>query len=184
MNTKITASAGAAAAPAVVLIGPMGSGKSTVGKELAAALNRPFLDLDEKIVRDNQLSIPEIFARFQESGFRDRESQALAEALEHKQAVVASGGGIILREQNRLLLKEKAFTIYLYCDVQTQFERTRGDNNRPMIYAEDRKARLTEIFTLREPWYLECADLRIDSGKHSPQDCVQEILQAAGSLKL
>ena len=68
--------------------------------------------------------------------------------------------------------------------MQTQFERTRGDNNRPMIYAEDRKARLTEIFTLREPWYLECADLRIDSGKHSPQDCVQEILQAAGSLKL
>lgn len=161
----------------VVLVGPMGSGKSTVGKALSEFLQLSFLDLDEKIVQDNGMSIPEIFRLYQEDGFRQRETAALRSALQCSSAVIASGGGITGREENRRLLDDKACTVYLYCEVETQYERTLHDNNRPMIYAADRKQRLADLFAVRHPLYQSVQDITVDSGRLGVDECVRAIVQ-------
>ncbi len=159
----------------IVLVGPMGCGKSTVGKVLAQLLQRDFLDLDDKIVRDNGMTIPEIFAQFSEEGFRLRETQALRAALADCSCVIASGGGIASREENRALLKEQARCVYLYCPVETQYQRTLNDRNRPMIQAADPKKRLTELFAVRDPQYREVSMVAVDSSRLNPEECAAEI---------
>lgn len=157
---------------AIVLVGPMGCGKSTIGRALAQSLHKDFLDLDDKIVADNGMSIPDIFAKFSEDGFRTRETVALKQAISSFNGVIASGGGIISRELNCQLLKHEAFAVYLYCDVEVQYQRTLHDNNRPMIYADDRRARLQELFLKRDPLYRSVASWQIDSGSHDVAQCV------------
>ncbi len=159
----------------IILIGPMGSGKSTVGRALAAHLQQNFLDLDAKIEADNGMSIPDIFAKFAEAGFRDRETAALQDAAAHFSGVIAAGGGIISREVNCEILKQQTTAVYLYCDVETQYQRTLNDNNRPMIYAADRRARLQELFAVRDPLYRSAAVFQIDSGRLDVAGCVQAI---------
>lgn len=159
----------------IILIGPMGSGKSTVGRALAAHLQQDFLDLDAKIEADNGMSIPDIFAKFSESGFRDRESAALQDAVAHFSGVISGGGGIISRPLNCEILRQQTTAVYLFCDVETQYQRTLNDNNRPMIYAADRRARLQELFAVRDPLYRSAASMQIDSGRLDVAGCVRAI---------
>ena len=159
----------------LVLVGPMGSGKSTLGKALAQALEVPFLDLDEKIVQDNAMSIPDIFARFGEDDFRRREHAALADALTHFNGVIASGGGIIKLAANRELLKTKARTIYLNCTVDVQYARTLNDSNRPMIKQDDAYASLAQLFSQRDPLYREVASFSVVTGAHDIAACIAKI---------
>lgn len=161
----------------IFLIGPMGAGKSTLGKALALLMNKAFLDLDELIIKNAGMSIPDIFAKEEERGFRKRETEALRESL-HYEAVIATGGGIVVIPENLDILKQNGVVIYLRPDVETQFQRTKRDDGRPMLYAEDRRARLQEIFEYRDPLYKSIADLCVDSGKNDVRSCVEQIKAA------
>ena len=146
----------------IFLVGPMGAGKSTIGKSLALVTQKAFLDIDEEIVRFAKRSIPTIFQEDGESVFRQIETQVLKNCLKYD-AIIATGGGIIGKEENRAILKENGLVIYLHASVETQYLRTLKDNGRPMIAVEDRRAKLNEIFNVRYPLYKEVADLEIDT---------------------
>ena len=158
----------------IFLIGPMGAGKSTVGKALALLMGKSFLDLDELIVKNAGMSIPDIFAKEEEKGFRKRETEALKESLQYE-AVIATGGGIVVTPENLPLLSENGLVVYLRPDVDTQYLRTKKDNGRPMLYADDRRVRLQQIFDYRDPLYQSITDLCIDSGKNEVRSCVELI---------
>ena len=158
----------------IFLIGPMGAGKSTVGKALALLLEKPFLDLDEEIVRQAGMSIPEIFKLEEEKGFRARETFALKSSLKHE-AVIATGGGIVVTPENLEILKENGLVVYLRADVETQYQRTKKDNGRPMLYADDRKTRLQQIFDYRDPLYRSIRDILVYSGRNEVRVCVELI---------
>ena len=158
----------------IFLIGPMGAGKSTAGKALALVLGMPFVDLDEELVRAAGRSIPEIFKTDGETGFRDLETATLKRSLEW-QAVIATGGGVVMREENRAFLKAHGVVCYLYAPVDVQYQRTASDRGRPMLNAPDRLARLKEIFIKRDPLYRECAHLMVDSSAGSVHDCVRAL---------
>ena len=163
----------------IFLIGPMGSGKSTIGKALALMLEKPFLDLDELIVETAGMSIPDIFAKEEEKGFRARETQALKDGLKYE-AVIATGGGIVVTPENLDILKQNGLVVYLRPDVETQYQRTKKDNGRPMLYADDRRARVESIFTYRDPLYTSIADFTLDSGINDVRHCVELIRAELG----
>ena len=158
----------------IFLVGPMGAGKSTIGKSLALVTQKAFLDIDEEIVRFAKRSIPTIFQEDGESVFRQIETQVLKNCLKYD-AIIATGGGIIGKEENRAILKENGLVIYLHASVETQYLRTLKDNGRPMIAVDDRRAKLNEIFIVRYPLYKEVADLEIDTNTHTVHECVEQI---------
>ena len=151
-----------------------GLNKRIVGKALALLLEKPFLDLDEEIVRQAGMSIPEIFKLEEEKGFRVRETAALKSSLKHE-AVIATGGGIVVTPENLEILKDNGLVVYLRADVETQYQRTKKDNGRPMLYADDRKNRLQQIFDYRDPLYKSISDMVIDSGRNEVRVCVELI---------
>lgn len=149
----------------IFLVGPMGAGKSTVGKALARALQCDFFDLDEIIVQKAGMSIPKMFERG-EPYFRDFEHQCLAATLLQPYThpvVIAGGGGVAGREDNRQLIRHHSFCIYLKAPVEVQFARVNGDTNRPMLKSDDVFARLTQLFALRDPLFNEVASLTADA---------------------
>jgi len=158
----------------IFLVGPMGAGKSTIGKALALVTSMPFLDIDEEIVKFAGKTIPEIFAEDGEAQFRKIETQVLKNVLKYD-AVIATGGGIIGKDENRELLKANGLVIYLYADVETQYTRTLKDNSRPMITVDDRKQRLQEIFKVRAALYDDVQDILIDTVTNNVHDCVELI---------
>jgi shikimate kinase len=158
----------------VAIVGYMGSGKSTVGRALARALSREFVDLDRAIVRRAGCGIPEIFAENGEDHFRDLEHQTLVDALErHPRSVLACGGGVVVRPDNRALLREAA-TVFLREDMQILYNRTRGAG-RPLRAAspEDFERRYAE----RLPLYREVADLEIEVGGRPPAAVAEEVIR-------
>ncbi len=158
----------------IFLVGPMGAGKSTIGKALALVLEKPFLDLDEEIVRQSAMSIPEIFEKESEKGFRRREHEALVSVLRYS-AVIATGGGVVVTPENLEVMKKSGFVCYLIADVETQYLRTSRDNNRPMLATDDRKKRLSDIFCVRDPLYRSVCNAIIDSGRNSVHECVEQL---------
>ena len=153
----------------IVLIGPMGSGKSTLGAALAARLGLGFIDVDSRIVALAGMSIPQIFATEGEIGFRDREAQALADALAAKPAVIATGGGAVLRQANRTAMQATSCVVYLHVDAAEQLRRIQGDRNRPLLGSDAPAQRLAELQTLREPLYRQIADYVIDTSVQTPE---------------
>jgi len=146
--------------PRPLLIGLMGCGKSSIGKRLAARLDMPLIDLDDMIVDQASMPIPEIFKRFGEAHFRDIESEALRQIIK-RQAIIATGGGVVLREKNRQILKKYPPVIWLKASPEFLAERIAGDPNRPLIANEDALQKLTELADARYPLYAACANLVI-----------------------
>lgn len=163
----------------ILLIGPMGSGKSTLGQALAARLGLGFIDVDARIVAATGLSIPAIFEAEGEAGFRSRETAALLAALQEPPAVIATGGGIVLADANREAIRAAGFVIYLHIHPDEQLRRVAGDHNRPLLDHADPAGQLARLQAQREPLYRALADLTVDTSAQT-----SEQLAAALALRL
>jgi shikimate kinase len=159
----------------LILIGPMGAGKTTVGKQLAQIFGMEFIDSDLEIQRRTGVDIPTIFEFEGEPGFRKRERAIIAELTALEGVVLATGGGVVLDEQNRRLLSGRGFVVYLQCTPEQQYERTFRDRNRPLLQTEDPLGVLKDLMAQREPFYLQIADLVIKSDRRSAQSVAREI---------
>lgn len=153
----------------IILIGMMGSGKTTVGKLLAKALHKTFVDSDEEIQRRTGVTIPHIFDVEGEAGFRLRETAALEDLLLQHDIVLATGGGAPLSQHNRDRLRESGIVIYLKSNVHDLWQRTRHDQNRPLLQTADPRAKLQTLYEQRDPLYASIADIVIHTGKQSVQ---------------
>ena len=159
----------------IFLIGPMGAGKSTIGRLLAAELHLPFCDTDKAIEDRCGADIPWIFDVEGEDGFRARESSMLAELSEDNGLVLATGGGIILLADNRKMLRSRGFVVYLRASVDQQTARTSKDKNRPLLQSGEPREVLEQLMSVRDPLYTEVADMMIDTDSRSPKDVAKDI---------
>lgn len=166
----------------VFLIGPPGAGKSTIGRMLAAKLGFDFLDTDHVIEQRTGADISWIFDVEGESGFRDREHQVLAEMVLETNVVVATGGGIVLRPENRSLLSALDVVVYLEASLQQLLVRTSKDKKRPLLQVENPSERIAALLAERSPFYESVCDLKINTDGHSPKSTVQTILQQISNL--
>ncbi len=166
----------------VVLVGPMGAGKTTIGKVLAGQLHLPFYDSDRVIEERTGADIPWIFDVEGEDGFRQRESAVLADLLNSAEGVIATGGGIVMRAENRQLLQRQPAVVYLTASTEQLVERTYKDKKRPLLQVADPEARIRELIALRDPLYREVADLVIATDRRGPKVVAQEIAAALRSL--
>lgn len=154
----------------------MGAGKTTVGRAVARRLDRQFFDSDHEIEAHTGARIPVIFELEGEAGFRDRESQMIEELTQRENIVLATGGGAILRPENRECLKTRGIVIYLRANPHDLWLRTRKDKNRPLLQNDDPKARLEALYAVRDPLYRECADFVIETGRPSVNGLVNMVL--------
>ncbi|HEX5340290.1 MAG TPA: shikimate kinase AroK [Gammaproteobacteria bacterium] len=146
----------------IFLIGPMGAGKSAIGRELAQLLKREFLDADREIERRTGVDIPLIFEKEGEAGFRRREREIIAELTQRDNVVLATGGGVVLDAANREHLSSRGFIIYLKASLEALSSRTGRNQNRPLLATDrDHETRLRELFAAREPYYKALAQLTI-----------------------
>lgn len=161
----------------IILIGPMGSGKTTVGKQLAKRLRLDFVDSDHMIEDRCGVSISTIFDIEGEDGFRKRETKMLTELCERAGVVLATGGGAITSEENRILLR-KGFVIYLKTSIETQIARTQKNQNRPLLDNVDAEEKLKQLMAERGTLYEQEADLVVVSGDRVVSKVVDEIVEA------
>lgn len=166
----------------IFLVGPMGAGKTTVGKRLAQTLRLPFLDSDRVIEERTGATIPLIFDVEGEDGFRRRERAVIDELTQHDRLVLATGGGAILAPENREHLRCRGVVVFLQTTIEQQLERTRHDKNRPLLQVADPRARLTELMEQREPLYRETAHLIVPTGQGSARNVVNDILRRLEAL--
>jgi 3-dehydroquinate synthase len=154
----------------------MGAGKTTIGRILARTLNKQFIDSDHEIEARTGASIPVIFDFEGEEGFRKREADVIRDLTTRTDIVLATGGGAILRPENRECLKTRGTVIYLRASVHHILQRTGHDKNRPLLQTANPRERLEQLQREREPYYLEVADLVIETGRPNVQSMVQTIL--------
>ncbi|HEY8553621.1 MAG TPA: shikimate kinase AroK [Burkholderiales bacterium] len=167
----------------VFLVGPMGAGKSTIGRHLAELLRRDFLDCDQEIERHTGASIALIFEIEGEAGFRRREAAMLEELTRRDGIVLATGGGAVLAESNRKLLRERGIVVYLHALLDTLVARTHRDRQRPLLSTGDRRQKLEEILRTREPLYREIADIIVATDQRAPGAVAQEIAAKLRTLQ-
>lgn len=158
----------------IFLIGFMGSGKTTVGRRLAKRLGRDFVDLDEYLEKRLGITIPQIFTRFGECFFRDAEYDALQSVSKKNRQVIATGGGVVLRDENWKLMKKKGITIYLKASPEVLWSRVKGNTARPLLQVENPYKKVLELLSKRNALY-EKADFIVDTENVSPQNVVEEI---------
>ena len=158
----------------VVLVGFMGSGKSSVGRELARRFGAPFVDVDERIEAEAGCRIRDLFSREGEPAFRVREKAALRDALTVKGRVIASGGGAFADEENRALLRSYAPVVYLEAAVETLLERLAGDLGRPLLRGGDREEVVRELLSRREPGY-RTADVTVRTDGRTVEDVAGQV---------
>ena len=162
----------------IFLVGPMGAGKTTIGRKLARALHLRFMDCDHEIEQRTGASIPLIFDIEGEPGFRAREKRVIDELTLMADAVIATGGGAVLDPDNRKCLSERGFVVYLHAPLEHLLARTRGDTNQPLLKTGDRVKRMQELMKFREPLYREVADLIVDTGALTLAAVVHQIRAA------
>lgn len=160
---------------ALFLIGMMASGKSTVGKALAARLGWDFFDVDREVERRTGVTVAEIFEKEGEAGFRRRETEMMAELTIRPGCIVAMGGGAPLFEVNRKLLK-RGLVVRLLSTVSDVLERTRFDTTRPLLRSEDPVAKIRELMLAREPVYAEVSDVEVSTTRTHPEVVADRIL--------
>ena len=171
----------------ISIVGLPGSGKSTVGRQLARRLQLRFLDADQVIERQLGCSIRECFERDGEERFRDVEEAAVDQLTREQDAVLATGGGVVLRPNNRSRLRERTFVVYLNSIPDELFRRLRHDVKRPLLQVIDPIARLRELHAQRDPLYRETAKLVVDTGRPSVATLVSSIivaLELAGVVRI
>jgi len=161
----------------IFLTGPMGSGKSTIGRQLAKQLAMPFHDSDHEIEHRTGVDIPLIFELEGETGFRKRESGVIDDLTRLPDIVLATGGGAILDPENRERLGDRGTVIYLHTSVDQQLSRTAHDRNRPLLQTPDPRTTLEELLAIRDPLYREIADLVIETDGMRVRDVVREIVR-------
>ena len=166
----------------VFLIGPMGSGKTAVGKQLARLLHLQFYDSDAEIEHRTGVDIPYIFEKEGEAGFREREREAIDSLTQLQNVIVATGGGAVLLPQNRENLANRGHVIYLQTSVDQQLERTRHGRQRPLLYTDDPESKLRELMTFREPLYLAIAALVVCTDGRQVRAVADEIIQRLQEL--
>ena len=164
----------------IFLIGPMGAGKTTIGKHLAHSLGMEFRDSDLEIQRRTGVDIPTIFEYEGEEGFRQREQQVIDELTQLDNLVLATGGGAVTRAENRQHLSARGIVFYLECTPQQQYERTYRDRNRPLLQTDDPLARLTQLMQVREPLYRDTADYVVTTEGRGAAAVANEILAKLG----
>lgn len=166
--------------PNILLIGLMGSGKTTVGRIVSQMIGFQFVDTDAMIVETAGKTIPEIFAAEGEAGFRLRESAALRSLLGRRGCVIATGGGIITQPRNLPILRHLGYIVWLDADPERLARRTAMNNNRPLLAGEeDPKAKLERLLTERKPLYKSMADLRIQTAELTPQETAYGVMESA-----
>jgi len=161
----------------IYLVGLMGAGKTTIGRLLAKSLGLPFYDSDKAIEDSTGVDIATIFEFEGEDGFRIRENKMVTELTGIDGIVLATGGGVILNEENRTKLKEHGFVVYLQCSVERLVERTSRNSQRPLLNTEKPQEKIETLVQEREALYKECADFIIDSGKMQSKAVVSEIVK-------
>ncbi|MCB1773458.1 MAG: shikimate kinase AroK [Gammaproteobacteria bacterium] len=160
----------------IFLIGPMGAGKTTIGKQLAQALGMEFRDSDLEIQRRTGVDIPTIFEYEGEDGFRQREEQAIDDLTQLDNQVMATGGGAVVRPANRQHLSARGIVFYLACSAEQQYERTYRDRNRPLLQTENPLERLRALMEEREPLYRSTADYEVSTEGRNAGTVVNDIL--------
>lgn len=160
----------------IFFVGPMGAGKTTIGRTLSEQLRVDFFDTDQEIEHRTGADIPWIFDVEGESGFRDREVAVIDELTQMQGVVLATGGGAVLRDENRKHLASRGFVVYLKASVDDLLIRTSRDKRRPLLQKTDRRKVLSDIMSARGPLYEEVADVIITTGRNSVKDVVAEVL--------
>lgn len=174
-----------AANPNIYLVGPMGAGKTTIGRRIAELKGMRFVDSDHEIEKRTGVDISFIFDMEGEDGFRKRERKMIAELCEQTNTVMATGGGAVLDDDTRNLLSARGVVVYLETSLEQQLARTRKANNRPILEgSEDIEATLTRLMEQRDPLYRGIADLVVHTGDQQARRLAREIveqLEAIGS---
>jgi len=161
----------------IFLIGPMGAGKTTTGKELAKVLGMEFVDSDLEIEHRTGATIPLIFELEGESGFRARECAVIDELTQRENIVLATGGGAIHNPENRNHLKQRGIVVYIRASIEHLYKRTAKDHHRPLLKTADPKTKLRELMETRAPLYESMANLTLDTDGHTPKWIVRKILE-------
>lgn len=161
----------------IFLVGMMGVGKTTIGRQLALQLGWDFIDLDHVIEDRSGVPIATIFDIEGEDGFRRRESAMLDECTQLSQTVLATGGGAVLAEENRALLCQRGFVIYLRAEVEVLYRRLQRDTKRPLLQTEDPQQRIRDLLQLREPLYASVADVVFDTQDKPVYMVLQDLLE-------
>ena len=170
--------------PSVFLVGPMGAGKTTIGKLLAKQLGREFLDSDWYIESQTGADIAWIFAKEGEAGFRERETRAIDELTQKPQIVLATGGGAVMSAENRAFLHQRGIVVYLNAPVDVQMARTAKDKSRPLLQQPNPKQILQDLYSIRDPLYRQVAHIIMPTGHTYPRYMVNQLLQQLASFDM
>lgn len=163
--------------PSVFIVGPMGAGKTTIGRLLAKQLGREFIDSDWYIESQTGADIAWIFAKEGEVGFRARETRAIDELTQYQQIILATGGGAVIDAQNRKLLHQRGIVVYLNAPVDVQMSRTAKDKSRPLLQQPNPRKILQELYRIRDPLYRQVAHIIMPTGHTYPRHMVHQLLQ-------
>jgi len=161
----------------VFLVGPMGVGKTTIGRVLAEQLHREFFDSDREIEASTGADIPWIFDVEGESGFRLREQRMISQLTLKENIILATGGGAVLAAENRQNLKDRGVVVYLRASIKQQIERTSRDKNRPLLQTPNPELKIRELMKIRDPLYCDVADIIIDTNRRNPRSVGLEIIR-------
>lgn len=166
----------------IFLVGPMGAGKSTIGRQLAKSLKRSFFDSDKEIEKRTGVSISWIFEMEGEEGFRTREQKVIAELTGLKDIVLATGGGAILAEENRRALRSQGHVVYLATSEEQLLKRTAKDKTRPLLQTDDPQQQIIDLLEKRDPLYRNVADVVLRTGDQSIQHTVSDVIKQLEEL--
>lgn len=161
----------------IILIGFMGAGKSEIGRRLAKELKCNFLDTDELIEKSDGRKIADIFKEEGEDFFRGLETEVLGTLQDYENFVLATGGGIVLKEENVALLKSMGRVVLLFAEPEVIYARVKSKTHRPLLQVADPEAEIRKILSYRDPFYIKAADFKVDTSKLSPDEVVKGILE-------